>query len=197
MATAPCDMRKQADGLSALVEGSLGQAAKSGHLFVFFSKRKDFVRIFSGCQRVLHRQQATGGGEIPSPGPRGGPGGGACWRSRGSAEIWTGTADGFRESAAPAPASCSALRLRLARGSALLGRAAPVACPRCVMMSAWWTMRSMSAVAQAALGKMPAQSREGQVGGEHQAASPRSGGRRPGRAGRRCARRRRGSRPRR
>jgi len=45
MATAPCDMRKQADGLSALVESRLGQAPKSGHLFVFFSKRRDFVRI--------------------------------------------------------------------------------------------------------------------------------------------------------
>ena len=45
VATAPCDMRKQADGLSALVEASLGQAPKSGHLFVFFSRRKDFVRI--------------------------------------------------------------------------------------------------------------------------------------------------------
>jgi transposase len=38
-------MRKQADGLSALVESSLGQQPKSGHLFVFFSRRKDFVRI--------------------------------------------------------------------------------------------------------------------------------------------------------
>ena len=50
-----------------------------------------------------------------------------CWRSRGSAEIWTGTADGGGESAAPA--SSSALRRRLARGSALLGRSAPVALP--------------------------------------------------------------------
>lgn len=45
VATQPCDMRKQADGLSALVEGSLGKQPKSGHLFVFFSRRKDFVRI--------------------------------------------------------------------------------------------------------------------------------------------------------
>ena len=45
VATAPCDMRKQADGLSALVEGCLMQQPKLGHLFVFFSRRKDFVRI--------------------------------------------------------------------------------------------------------------------------------------------------------
>jgi len=41
VATQPCDMRKQADGLSALVQGSLGQQPKSGHLFVFFSRRRD------------------------------------------------------------------------------------------------------------------------------------------------------------
>jgi hypothetical protein len=50
-----------------------------------------------------------------------------CWRSRGSAEIWTGTANGVRESAALA--SSSALRLRLARGGALLGGSAPAALP--------------------------------------------------------------------
>ena len=37
-----------------------------------------------------------------------------CWRSRGSAEIWTGTADGFRESAARRPAQRFAFVLRAA-----------------------------------------------------------------------------------
>jgi transposase len=63
-------MRKQADGLSALVEGSLGQAAKSGHLFVFFSKRKDFVRILfwdaNGYCTVSKRLEA-GRFRVPAP----------------------------------------------------------------------------------------------------------------------------------
>lgn len=69
VATAPRDMRKQADGLSALVEGSLGQAPKPGYLFVFFSRRKDFVRIlFWGAN-----SRATNSA-LPDPGadmPRG------------------------------------------------------------------------------------------------------------------------------
>jgi transposase len=63
-------MRKQADGLSALVEGSLGQAAKSGHLFVFFSRRKDFVRILfwdaNGYCTVAKRLEA-GRFRVPAP----------------------------------------------------------------------------------------------------------------------------------
>jgi transposase len=63
-------MRKQADGLSALVLGSLGQQPKSGHLFVFFSKRKDFVRILfwdaNGYCTVSKRLEA-GRFRVPSP----------------------------------------------------------------------------------------------------------------------------------
>jgi transposase len=63
-------MRKQADGLSALVEGSLGQPPKSGHLFVFFSKRKDFVRILfwdaNGYCTVSKRLEA-GRFRVPTP----------------------------------------------------------------------------------------------------------------------------------
>jgi transposase len=63
-------MRKQADGLSALVEGSLGQAAKSGHLFVFFSRRRDFVRILfwdaNGYCTVAKRLEA-GRFRVPAP----------------------------------------------------------------------------------------------------------------------------------
>lgn len=70
VATEPCDMRKQADGLSALVEGSLMQQPKSGHLFVFFSKRKDFVRILfwdaNGYCTVSKRLEA-GRFRVPSP----------------------------------------------------------------------------------------------------------------------------------
>lgn len=70
VATAPCDMRKQADGLSALVLSSLGQQPKSGHLFVFFSKRKDFVRILfwdaNGFCTVSKRLEA-GRFRVPAP----------------------------------------------------------------------------------------------------------------------------------
>jgi transposase len=39
------DMRKQADGLSALVMKSLGQQPLSGNLFIFFNRRRDIIRI--------------------------------------------------------------------------------------------------------------------------------------------------------
>lgn len=45
VATSPCDMRKQFDGIAALVESQLGQDPRSGHLFVVFNKRGDQVRI--------------------------------------------------------------------------------------------------------------------------------------------------------
>ncbi len=45
VAMGPADMRKHADGLSALVLGSLNQEPTSGHLFVFFNRRRDIVRI--------------------------------------------------------------------------------------------------------------------------------------------------------
>jgi transposase len=45
VASAPTDMRKQADGLEALVKGVLGAEPRSGHLFVFFNRGKDIIRI--------------------------------------------------------------------------------------------------------------------------------------------------------
>jgi transposase len=45
VASAPTDMRKQADGLSALVKGALGAEPRSGHLFVFFNRGRDMLRI--------------------------------------------------------------------------------------------------------------------------------------------------------
>ncbi len=39
------DMRKQATGLSALVNAAFGQAPASGHLFVFFNRDRDKIRI--------------------------------------------------------------------------------------------------------------------------------------------------------
>ncbi|WP_317988000.1 IS66 family insertion sequence element accessory protein TnpB [Hyalangium gracile] len=45
MASGPTDMRKQADGLAALVKGALGQEPRSGHLFVFFNRGQDMLRL--------------------------------------------------------------------------------------------------------------------------------------------------------
>jgi transposase len=45
VATAPCDMRKQFDGISLVVEQQLQLDPRSGHLFVVFNKRGDHVRI--------------------------------------------------------------------------------------------------------------------------------------------------------
>ena len=45
IATAPCDMRKQIDGIALLVEQVLAQDARSGHLFVAFNRRGDMARI--------------------------------------------------------------------------------------------------------------------------------------------------------
>jgi transposase len=41
----PTDMRKQADSLCAVVKASLQEEPKSGHLFVFFNRHRDIVRI--------------------------------------------------------------------------------------------------------------------------------------------------------
>lgn len=44
VATTPTDLRKSFDGLSAAVEHALGHDPLSGHLFVFFNKRRTQVR---------------------------------------------------------------------------------------------------------------------------------------------------------
>jgi transposase len=45
LATAPTDMRLGFDGLAARVRHALGEDPRSGHLFVFLSKRADRVKI--------------------------------------------------------------------------------------------------------------------------------------------------------
>jgi transposase len=46
IATKPVDMRKSHDGLAALIQTVFQKDTFSGHLFVFFSKQKDRVKIF-------------------------------------------------------------------------------------------------------------------------------------------------------
>jgi transposase len=45
VATAPADMRKSFDGLSALAQNVVAQDPMSGHLFVWFSRRGNQVRV--------------------------------------------------------------------------------------------------------------------------------------------------------
>jgi transposase len=45
VASEPADLRKSFDGLSVLVAQHLGQDPLSGHLYVFFNRRADQVRI--------------------------------------------------------------------------------------------------------------------------------------------------------
>jgi transposase len=45
VATAPCDLRKQFDGIAVMVEQGLRHDPRSGHLYVVFNRRGDQVRI--------------------------------------------------------------------------------------------------------------------------------------------------------
>jgi transposase len=45
VATQPVDVRKSFSGLSLYVQTVLGMSPTSGHLFIFFNRRKDQVRI--------------------------------------------------------------------------------------------------------------------------------------------------------
>lgn len=45
MASGPVDLRKGFDGLSALVQSSFGHDPTCGHLFVFYNRRGEQVRI--------------------------------------------------------------------------------------------------------------------------------------------------------
>jgi transposase len=42
--TTPCDMRRQFDGLAALVRSGMGRDPQSGDLYVFRNKRGDMVK---------------------------------------------------------------------------------------------------------------------------------------------------------
>lgn len=44
VATAPCDMRRQFDGLAALVRSGMERDPKSGDLYVFRNKRGDLLK---------------------------------------------------------------------------------------------------------------------------------------------------------
>ena len=66
--TTPTDMRKSFDGLAGLVEQELGQQVESGHLFLFFNRRRDRIKVlwFVGDGLVIwYKRLECGTFEVP------------------------------------------------------------------------------------------------------------------------------------
>src|SRR5581483_1958952 len=62
------DMRRSFDGLCGIIEAQLGQTVESGHLFLFFNRRRDRVKIlyFAGDSLVIvYRKLEAGTFETP------------------------------------------------------------------------------------------------------------------------------------
>jgi len=69
LALDPTDMRKQIDGLSAIVQGKWKEDPYSGHLFVFISRRQDRVKILyfdHGGFVVFYKRLEAGKFRIPA-----------------------------------------------------------------------------------------------------------------------------------
>src|SRR5579871_1751125 len=69
---APCDMRKSFDALQALVRDHLELDAFNGHLYLFFSRRKDRVKVLYWDRdgfAVWAKRLEQGTYAIPSAGP--------------------------------------------------------------------------------------------------------------------------------
>ena len=66
--TQPADMRQSFTGLVGIVERELGQAVESGHLFLFFNRRRNSVKVLAfvgdGLMIVYKRLEA-GTFELP------------------------------------------------------------------------------------------------------------------------------------
>jgi hypothetical protein len=61
-------MRKSFDGLCGIIEAQLGQRVESGHLFLFFNRRRDRVKVmyFAGDGIViLYKKLEAGTFEAP------------------------------------------------------------------------------------------------------------------------------------
>ena len=68
-ATAPTDMRKSFNGLIGIVEKELGQQVEAGGLFLFFSRRRNAVKVlfFTGDGlAIFYRRLERGTFELPS-----------------------------------------------------------------------------------------------------------------------------------
>jgi transposase len=68
-ATAPTDMRKSFNGLIGIVEKELGQQVEAGGLFLFFSRRRNAVKVlfFTGDGlAIFYRRLERGTFELPN-----------------------------------------------------------------------------------------------------------------------------------
>ena len=66
--TQPTDMRKSFAGLCGLIEQELGQTVESGHLFLFFSRRRNAVKVllFVGDGlMIVYKRLERGTFELP------------------------------------------------------------------------------------------------------------------------------------
>jgi transposase len=73
LCTRPVDMRKSFDGLCLLTRAVLGEDPLSGHLFVFFNRTRDMVRILwwhSGGFCLFSKRLEKGSFRLPSPLPQ-------------------------------------------------------------------------------------------------------------------------------
>jgi transposase len=71
--TGATDMRKSFHGLCGLVETELGQQVESGHLFLFFNRRRDRVKVlwFAGDGLIIwYKCLESGTFEMPACSPQ-------------------------------------------------------------------------------------------------------------------------------
>ena len=67
--TAPIKMNFSFDGLMGLAQATFDQDPMSGHLFVFFNRKRDRIKIlFWDVGRILHLVQAARGWHFPIAG---------------------------------------------------------------------------------------------------------------------------------
>lgn len=70
--TGVTDMRRSFDALARMVEEHLGQSPESGHLFLFFNRRRDSVKIllWEGDGLVIwYKRLEVGTFAVPQAGP--------------------------------------------------------------------------------------------------------------------------------
>ena len=68
VASAPCDLRRGFDGLSALTRSVIGADPMSGHLFVFLNRRRDRIKILVWDRTgflVVYKRLESGSFRIP------------------------------------------------------------------------------------------------------------------------------------
>jgi transposase len=66
--TQPADLRKSFTGLVGIVERELGKTVESGHLFLFFNRRRNSVKVLAFVGdglMIVYKRLETGTFELP------------------------------------------------------------------------------------------------------------------------------------